>query len=260
MTAWRLSQRWTTCRLQVLDDAGHGGGNNFVPAVIGALNKVRVLVRTCRSGAIALGDTFPAVLLQHLQGADDQRIDAVADIGPPIAQRDVDRDAFALVADHIGGKVLLIRQAVAPAIGELLLKLIREYAVGVIADDRDIRQLLECQGKDLAAAEYRIAGQEDDRPGELGITLRFDVPGPQSRIVIVAWADLRLPMERDTLAVTKPIDDGDCGTVIAAGIVADIDDDAVELVEVISDPVHGSNQSSLLDPFQLENPEITEGP
>src|SRR5215510_2819210 len=38
-TAWRLSQRWTTCRLQVLDDAGHGGGNNFVPAVIGALNK-----------------------------------------------------------------------------------------------------------------------------------------------------------------------------------------------------------------------------
>jgi proline iminopeptidase len=39
MTAWRLSQRWTTCRLQVLDDAGHGGGSNFVPAVIDALNK-----------------------------------------------------------------------------------------------------------------------------------------------------------------------------------------------------------------------------
>ena len=39
ITAWRLSQRWTTCRLQVLDDAGHGGGNNFVPAVIDALNK-----------------------------------------------------------------------------------------------------------------------------------------------------------------------------------------------------------------------------
>ena len=39
ITAWRLSQRWTTCRLQVLDDAGHGGGNSFVPAVIDALNK-----------------------------------------------------------------------------------------------------------------------------------------------------------------------------------------------------------------------------
>jgi proline iminopeptidase len=39
MTAWQLSQRWTTCRLQVLDDAGHGGGSNFVPAVIDALNR-----------------------------------------------------------------------------------------------------------------------------------------------------------------------------------------------------------------------------
>jgi proline iminopeptidase len=43
MTAWRLSQRWTTCRLQVLDDAGHGGGNNFVPAVIDALNEFATL-------------------------------------------------------------------------------------------------------------------------------------------------------------------------------------------------------------------------
>jgi len=39
ITAWRLSQRWTTCRLQVLDDAGHGGGESFVPAVIAALNE-----------------------------------------------------------------------------------------------------------------------------------------------------------------------------------------------------------------------------
>src|SRR5689334_7660552 len=38
VTAWRLSQRWTTCRLQVLDDAGHGGGESFVPTVIDALN------------------------------------------------------------------------------------------------------------------------------------------------------------------------------------------------------------------------------
>jgi proline iminopeptidase len=38
-TAWRLSQQWNTCRLQVFDDAGHGGGNSFVPAVINALNE-----------------------------------------------------------------------------------------------------------------------------------------------------------------------------------------------------------------------------
>ena len=39
VTTWRLSQRWTTSRLYVLDDAGHGGGNEFVPLVIGALNE-----------------------------------------------------------------------------------------------------------------------------------------------------------------------------------------------------------------------------
>jgi proline iminopeptidase len=36
-TAWRLSQRWTTGRLHVLDDAGHGGGNDFTPLVHAAL-------------------------------------------------------------------------------------------------------------------------------------------------------------------------------------------------------------------------------
>lgn len=38
-TAWRLSRAWTTSRLHVLDDAGHGGGENFLPLVIGALNE-----------------------------------------------------------------------------------------------------------------------------------------------------------------------------------------------------------------------------
>jgi proline iminopeptidase len=35
---WRLSQRWTTSRLQVIDDAGHGGGDSFLIAIIDALN------------------------------------------------------------------------------------------------------------------------------------------------------------------------------------------------------------------------------
>ena len=37
VTAWRLSQRWSTSRLHILDDAGHGGGNEFMPLVLGAL-------------------------------------------------------------------------------------------------------------------------------------------------------------------------------------------------------------------------------
>jgi proline iminopeptidase len=39
-TAWRLSQNWSTSRLQVIDDAGHGGGEAFVAAVIEALTRV----------------------------------------------------------------------------------------------------------------------------------------------------------------------------------------------------------------------------
>jgi proline iminopeptidase len=36
-TAWRLSQRWTTSRLHVLADAGHGGGDTLLPAIANAL-------------------------------------------------------------------------------------------------------------------------------------------------------------------------------------------------------------------------------
>jgi proline iminopeptidase len=38
-TAWQLSQRWTTSRLRILDDAGHGGGKEFMPLVLGALTE-----------------------------------------------------------------------------------------------------------------------------------------------------------------------------------------------------------------------------
>ncbi|MFI5286327.1 MAG: prolyl aminopeptidase [Candidatus Dormibacteria bacterium] len=38
-TAWRLSQNWSTSRLQVIGDAGHGGGDAFVSAVIDALSR-----------------------------------------------------------------------------------------------------------------------------------------------------------------------------------------------------------------------------
>jgi proline iminopeptidase len=38
-TAWRLARGWRTSRLEVLDDAGHGGGRTLVPAVVGALDR-----------------------------------------------------------------------------------------------------------------------------------------------------------------------------------------------------------------------------
>lgn len=41
-TAWRLSQRWTTSRLHVLEDAGHGGGDTFLEAVLAALREFGV--------------------------------------------------------------------------------------------------------------------------------------------------------------------------------------------------------------------------
>ena len=37
-TAWQLSQRWTTARLDVIEDAGHGGGQ-LIAATISALNR-----------------------------------------------------------------------------------------------------------------------------------------------------------------------------------------------------------------------------
>ncbi len=41
-TAWRISQIWTTSRLEVIDDSGHGGGDAFLSAVIEALVELAV--------------------------------------------------------------------------------------------------------------------------------------------------------------------------------------------------------------------------
>jgi proline iminopeptidase len=38
-TAWRLSRQWTTSELKVLGDAGHGGGDAFVAAIVQALGQ-----------------------------------------------------------------------------------------------------------------------------------------------------------------------------------------------------------------------------
>lgn len=38
-TPWRLSQEWKTSRLQVLHDAGHGGGDSLLQAIVDALGE-----------------------------------------------------------------------------------------------------------------------------------------------------------------------------------------------------------------------------
>jgi proline iminopeptidase len=38
-TAWRLSKSWVTSKLSVIDDAGHGGGEHFIAAIVEALNE-----------------------------------------------------------------------------------------------------------------------------------------------------------------------------------------------------------------------------
>ena len=38
-TAWRLSQRWSTSRLRVIDDAGYGGGDTYPTALADALTQ-----------------------------------------------------------------------------------------------------------------------------------------------------------------------------------------------------------------------------
>jgi proline iminopeptidase len=43
VTAWKLRKRWATSRLHILDDAGHGGGNDFMPLVVRALNEFAAL-------------------------------------------------------------------------------------------------------------------------------------------------------------------------------------------------------------------------
>ena len=39
VTAWKLHKRWATRKLHILDDAGHGGGKDFVPLVLRALDE-----------------------------------------------------------------------------------------------------------------------------------------------------------------------------------------------------------------------------
>jgi hypothetical protein len=138
--------------------------------------------------------------------------------------------------------------------------LIREYAIGTIAYNRDIRQLLDRQRKDFSTAINTITGQEHDWPGKLCVTLRFEVPGPEGCKVLLARANLRLPVESDSLAVAKAIDDRGCNPILSTGIVTDIDDDAFQGFEVTSNLVKSCGQSPLVNAFQLKDANVAKFP
>src|SRR3989442_14347801 len=84
----------------------------------------------------------PVLGLQPFKRAGNQRIDTVLDISLLIQELNVDWYALPFVPHHVGRKVHLVRQTVLPAVRELLIKCIRDYAVGMIAYDRNMRQLL----------------------------------------------------------------------------------------------------------------------
>jgi proline iminopeptidase len=46
-TAWRLSHVWTTSRLEVVGDTGHGGSDAFTSAVVDALIEVAAITKRC---------------------------------------------------------------------------------------------------------------------------------------------------------------------------------------------------------------------
>src|SRR5262245_1917363 len=121
-----------------------------------------------------------------------------------------------------------------------------------------MRQLLYCQRKGLSATEDGITCQQHDGPGELCVALRLEVPGLQVQIIVLPRTNLRLPMEGHSFAIAKPIDDRDCGAVLSAGIVPDVDDDPVQFLEVSRNLVQSGSQLPFLDACQLEDADVAE--
>ena len=128
----------------------------------------------------------------------------------------------------------------------------------MVTYDRDIGQLSYRQRESFSAAENGVGRQEHNWPGELRITLRFEIPGLQGFKVIVARANLGLSMKGHTRTVAKPIDDSDRVAVVPAGTIPDVDDETLQLGEVTADLVQSSCQLSLFNAFQLENSEVAE--
>src|SRR6516164_1072494 len=97
----------------------------------------------------------------------------------------------------------------------------------MIANDRNLRQLLDCQRKGLAATKNRITRQQHDRPGESSVTFRFEVPGLYWSKVIFAGAELCSAVKGNSPTVAKPTDDRNRSIIVSARAVTNIDDNTV---------------------------------
>ena len=84
----------------------------------------------------------------------------------------------------------------------------------------------------------------------------FEVERLQRRKVLLPWSYLGLPVKGNSLVIAKSIDDRDRSTIVAAGVVADIDDDTFQLIEVMTDRIKRTSQSFILNAFQLEDPNV----
>src|SRR6516165_3716183 len=129
----------------------------------------------------------------------------------------------------------------------------------MVAQDRDVGKLPYRQREHLAAAENRVAGEQHYWLCKPRLALGLNAPGPQRRERVPAGADLRSPVEGHSRAVTKSIDDGDRTVVFPARVVADIDDEPLQVGKVARDLVESGCQLSLLDALQLEDSHIANG-
>ena len=64
-------------------------------------------------------------------------------------------------------------------------------------------------------------------------------------------------MEGYLLSIAKPVHDRNYGTVVATGVVADVDNQAFQTIEIMADPVQRCGQFLLFDSLQFEDPNVT---
>ena len=110
-----------------------------------------------------------------------------------------------------------------------------------------MRQPLYRQRKGLTATENENHRSDSFGLVQLCVALRFDVPGLEACKIIFAWANLCAPVEGDSLRSQNRLMIAIAVLFVTAGVVADIDDDAVRVLEVTGNLVQCRSQT----PFKL---------
>ena len=151
----------------------------------------------------------------------------------------MDGDALGLETDHFRRIVSLEGKSVAPAVRQLRLEHVGEDAVGVIPYDADVRQFLHYHCEYVGGAEGGVVGEQDDGLCELRFSEGLEIlsldrtevigSGPLFRSSVVT--DSRLVRE----AASNEVDHG----VGAPGIIANVDNEAIQSGEPRKDPVKG---------------------